>query len=105
MNHPARRLSGVLLALAMLTLPAAAHADPAARIPGTPDRWITSALDLLGGLVDGRWTVGAASGTDDAGTTALPLADGDSDAAPSGDENRIGPTSTTKAKPSWDPNG
>lgn len=104
MNHPARRLFAILLALALLTLPAAAHADPASDVTGTTDGWITPLLDLLGGLVDDLWTIGAASETGD-GTAALPLGDGTTGVDLSGDGTESGLATTTEAKPNWDPNG
>jgi hypothetical protein len=104
MNHPARRLSAVLLALALLTLPAAAHADPAPRLPGAADGWITCVLDLLGGLVDGLWTIGAASQTDD-GTATLEPGDGATAVDLVGDGTESSLTTRTGLKPNLDPNG
>lgn len=103
MNHPARRLSAVLLTLALLTLPAAAHADPAPRVPAPADDWITSVLDLLAGFVDDLWTLGAASET--AERTSLEPGDGGVALDPSRDETERSLTTRTGAKPNFDPNG
>lgn len=101
MTHFARLLSAVLLALALLTLPAAAHADPAPRAPGTADGWITTVLDLLGGLVGGLWLDSPST------TDPLEVDDGDSEALPGWDPNGVSSnsTTTTQGVPSWDPNG
>lgn len=104
MNRFARRLAAVLLALALLILPTAAHADPAPRLDGAAGGWIASALDLLGGLVDSLWTAGAASGTT-AASPALPTADGTTEVELVGDGTESGLTTTTAARPNWDPNG
>lgn len=104
MNHPARRLSAVLIALALLTLPAAAQADPAPPVPGPAGDWITSVLDLVGGFVADLWTVGAASETA-AGTVSLEPGDGGAAPDPSRDETEKSLTTRTGAKPNFDPNG
>lgn len=98
-----RRLSVGLLALTLLTLltlPAAAQAEPSA---GPVDRWVTTLLGGLDDLLDGLWSIGAASEVD-----SEPLPDGGgSDVAPrwdpSGAANEL--TTTTKVAPRWDPSG
>lgn len=63
MNQIKRSLPGVLLALA-LVVPCAAvvQAEPATDSHAS---WLTSVLDLLGGFLDGLWSVDAASETGD----------------------------------------
>jgi hypothetical protein len=103
MHRPTRSLSAVLLALTLLTLlalPAAAQAEPSA---GPVDRWVTSLFDGLGDLLDGLWSVDAAS---EVGSEPLPDDDGDEVAPrwdPSGAANEL--TTTTKVAPRWDPSG
>jgi hypothetical protein len=100
MHRPTRRLSAFLLALTLLALPAAAQAEPSA---GPVDRWLTSLLDGLGDLLDGPWSIDAASEVDseplpdEGGTEVAPRWD------PSGAANEL--TTTRKVAPRWDPSG
>ena len=108
MNQIKRSLPGVLLALALLVPCAtAAQAEPPA---GTPDRWLTSIVDLLGGFFDGLWSVGAASETE-SDPQVVGLDGGDAETAPravsSWDPNgaTTDPETAPSAVSSWDPNG
>lgn len=101
MQRITRRLSGVLLALTLLLLPAAAHAEPTAR---GVDRWLVSVLDVLGDLVGGLRTIGAASET---GSEPLLDDDGDPQVSPSGepDDSSDELVAGRKIAPRWEPNG
>ena len=101
MHRPTRRLSAVLLALTLLLLPAAVHAEPAA---GGADRWLVSVLDVLGDLVSGLRTIGAASET---GSEPLLDDDGDTQVSPSGESDDSSDQLVVRRKvaPQWEPNG
>lgn len=101
MQRPTRRLSAVLLALTLLLLPAAAHAEPAAR---SVDRWLDSVLDVLGDLVSGLWTIGAASET---GSEPSLDDDGDTQVSPSGESDDSSDRLVVRREvaPHWEPNG
>jgi hypothetical protein len=100
MQRTTRRLSGVLLALTLLLLPAAAHAEPAA---GGGDRWFVSVLGVLGDLVGGLRTIGTASET----TDPLPDDDDDPQVSPSGESDDSSDQLVVgrKLTPQWEPNG
>jgi hypothetical protein len=103
MYRPTRRLSAALLALTLLTLltlPAAAQAEPSA---GPVDRWVITLLGGLDDLLDGLWSIDAAS---EVGSEPLPDDDGSKVAPrwdPSGAANEL--TTTRKVAPRWDPSG
>ena len=107
MNQLKRRLSVVVLALVLLALPAAAQAHPAtgaAPAAGEPASWSTVVFDFLAGLLDGLWSVGAASET---GTTGTFTDDSDAAFAPRIDPNGGSEAfeTTTGFAPRIDPNG
>lgn len=105
MNTFARRLTGVLLTLALLVLPATvAQAEP---LSGSLDRWTTSVTDLLADLFDGLMSIGAASESGD-GDDAHQLDDGVDEPMPTADPstrngNKL--TTTTRLGPGYDPLG
>jgi hypothetical protein len=103
MNQLKRRLPGVLLALVLLVLPAAAHGEP---LTGSLDRWTTTVLDLLADLFDlaPRTTVDAASET--GGTGTVKIEGTEPGFAPTMDPNGADlALRTTGFAPTMDPNG
>lgn len=101
MQRTTQRLSGVLLALILLMLPAVAHAEPTAR---GVDRWLVSVLGVLGDLVGGLQTTGAASET---GSEPSLDDDGDPQVSPSGEPDDSSDQLDVRRKlaPQWEPNG